>query len=79
MKIANKPIKATIIFNTGGKFEPVKFVVDDKTVIVEKILETKEENLAGNKRIVFVCQHSGKFIFELKYEIYSGIWYLFKK
>jgi len=79
MKIVNKPIIATVIFNTNGKIEPVKFIVDDKAVIVEKILETKEENLVGNKRIVFVCQHSGKFIYELKYEIYSQKWYLFKK
>jgi len=77
MKIVNKPVKATVIFNPGGKFEPVKFIMDDKVVIVEKILEMKEDNFAGNKRIVFVCEHKEKYRYELKYEIESGIWYLF--
>lgn len=79
MKTVNEPVKATVIFNTGGKFEPVNFVLDDKNIVVEKIIETREENFVGNKRIVFVCQHKEKYRYELKYEVGSGIWYLFLK
>lgn len=79
MKIVNKSVKATVIFNTDGKIVPVKFILYDKVVIVEKVLEMKEDNFAGNKRLVFVCQHKSQFIYELKYEIDSRIWYLFKK
>lgn len=77
MKIVNKPVITTVIFNTSGKIEPVKFVLDDKVVMVDKILETREDNFAGNKRIVFVCEHREKYKYELKYEVDSGIWYLF--
>lgn len=79
MKIVNKPIKVMAIFNTYGKIEPVQFKLDDKVVRVEKVLKVYEDNFAGNKRIVFVCEHKEKYLYELKYEIDSGIWYLFKK
>ena len=79
MKIINEPIKVMAVFNTDGKIEPVKFRIDDKVVRIEKIMKTYEENIVGNKRIVFVCLHKGKDIFELKYELDTKLWYLFKK
>jgi hypothetical protein len=50
-----------------------------KRVRIERIMKTYEENIVGNKRIVFVCLHRGKDIFELKYELDTKTWYLFKK
>lgn len=41
-------------------------------------MKTYEENIVGNKRIVFVCLHRGKDIFELKYELDTKTWYLLK-
>lgn len=79
MKILNEPIKVLAVFNTDGKIEPVKFRLEDKVVKIEKILKIYEENIVGNNRIVFVCLHSGKDIFELKYELDSKTWFLFKK
>ncbi len=79
MKILNEPIKVMAVFNTDGKIEPVKFRLDDKVVKIEKIMKIYEENIVGNIRIVFVCIHNGKDIFELKYEIDSNTWFLFKK
>jgi hypothetical protein len=79
MKIVNKPIKVMAIFFTDGKIEPVKFRLDDKIVRVEKILKTYTENLVGNNRIVFVCQNNDCIFYELKYELDSKTWYLFKK
>jgi len=79
MKIINEPIKVMAVFETDGKIEPVKFRIEDKVVRIEKILKIYEENIVGNNRIVFVCMHNGKDIFEVKYEIDSKIWFLFKK
>ena len=79
MKIINEPIKVMAVFNTNGKIEPVKFRLDDQVVRIEKILKTYEENTVGNTRLVFVCLHKGKDIFELKYEVDAKTWYLFKK
>jgi hypothetical protein len=79
MKIINQPIKVMAIFQTNGKIEPLKFRLDDKVVHIEKIMKTYEEKIVGNKRIIFVCLHNGKDIYELKYEIDSKIWYLFKQ
>lgn len=79
MKILNEPIKVMAIFNTDGKIEPVKFRLDDKVIKIEKIMKTYEEKVVGNNRLVFVCIHNGKDVFELKYELDSKTWYLFKK
>ncbi|MBP1924574.1 hypothetical protein J2Z76_000427 [Sedimentibacter acidaminivorans] len=79
MKIVNKPIKVMAIFNTDGKIEPIKFRLDDKVVRVEKVMKCYDEKLVGNKRLVFICEHNGKDIYEIKYEIDSRVWYLFKK
>lgn len=79
MKILNQPIKVMAIFYPDGKIQPVKFRLDEKAVIVEKIIKSYEEKIVGNKRVVFVCIQNGKDIYELKYEIDSKIWFLFKK
>lgn len=79
MKILNQPIKVMAVFNTNGIIEPVKFRLEDKVVRIEKIMKTYEEKIVGNTRIVFVCLHNGRDIYELKYELDSKTWFLFKK
>ena len=79
MKLLNQPIKVMAIFNTDGKIEPVKFRLDDQVVMIQKITKVYEEQTVGNKRLVFVCQHNGRDIYEIKYELDSKTWYLFKK
>lgn len=79
MKIINQPIKVMAIFYPNGNIEPVRFRLDDLVVNVEKVLKSYEEKIVGNNRIIFVCQHNGKDIYELKYELKSKIWYLFKQ
>lgn len=79
MKILNEPIKVMAVFYTDGRIEPVKFRFEDKVVKIEKIIKTYEESIVGNTRMVFVCLHNGKDIFELKYELDSKLWFLFKK
>lgn len=84
MKILNEPIKVMAIFHPdkkleSGKIEPVKFRLNDLVVRIQKINKIYEENIAGNKRIIFVCQNLNGSLFEIKYEIDSKEWYLFKK
>jgi starvation-inducible outer membrane lipoprotein len=79
MKILNKPIKVMAIFYTDGKIEPVKFRIEDKVVRIGRVVKAYEEHIVGNVRIVFVCIQNEKYTYELKYELESSIWYLFKK
>lgn len=79
MKIVNKPIKVMAIFQPDGKIEPIKFRLDDNVVSIKKIVKTYEEKIVGNKRVVFVCEHDNCDLYELKYELDSKVWYLFKK
>lgn len=79
MKIINEPIKVMAIFHADGKIEPAKFWYEDQAIRVEKILKTYEDKNFGNNNIMFVCQHKGSAIYELKYEIKSNKWYMYKK
>lgn len=84
LKIVNEPIKVMAIFHPNkkienGKIELIKFRFEDKVVRVQKVVKIYEESIVGNKRIVFVCQQTDGNLYELKYEIDSKEWYLFKK
>lgn len=79
MKLLNHPVDMIAIFDSQGKMIPFKFKYDNKTIKVERILKNYEEKLAGNSRIVFICMHNGKDLYELKYELDSHKWFLFKR
>lgn len=81
MKILNEVIDVDAKFySAGGVIMPLKFRRESGQVVeVEKVLKTYVEKPAGNERVVFVCQHKGQFIYELKFEPGSRKWYLFKK
>jgi hypothetical protein len=79
MKVVNKPIKVMAIFQADGKIEPIKFRLEENVVYIKKIVKTYEEKIVGNKRVVFVCEHNNCELYELKYELDSKVWYLFKK
>jgi hypothetical protein len=79
MRVINEPIKVTAIFNMDGKIEPVKFVYEDQPVMIQKVLKSYEEKNAISNNLVFVCQHKCSAIYELKYEIKSNTWYMYKK
>lgn len=83
MKIINEPIKITVIFHLDkkietGQIEPVKFRYNDNDVKIQKILKIYEEKSFGRSNVIFVCQHNGKDVYELKYEVDSHVWYLFR-
>jgi hypothetical protein len=76
LKIMNEPIKVMAVFEKNGKITPIKFRLNDQVVKVQKILKTYE---TGNRYVMFVCEHNGKDIYELKYDIKENLWYLYKK
>ena len=86
MKVLMKQIEMIAWFN-GEQFPvPLRFRIeaeDGSNLVVKigRILFQEEEKLAGNRMVVYRCQ--GIFqglekIFELKYEILTCRWFLFK-
>ena len=80
MKVLNEHIDMIAVFHKEkGRITPFKFKYNDTPVKVQKVLNVYEEKLAGNRRLVFVCLHNDKDVYELKYEIDTYRWFLFKK
>jgi len=86
MKILMKPIKMIVWFNEDGTPNPVRFNIrmDDEssvTIRIDRVIKKHEEKLAGNRMLVFTCQsviNNMERIYELKYELNSCKWYLYK-
>ena len=78
MKVLNKPVDMIAVFYSSGRVEPVKFKYEDTPVTVDRVLKRYSEKLAGNRRICFVCINEGAKVYELKYEVDTQVWYLFK-
>ena len=78
MKVLNKPVDMIAVFYSSGRVEPVRFKYDDTPVKVDRVLKRYSEKLAGNRRLCFVCINDGSKVYELKYEVDTQVWYLFK-
>ncbi len=81
MKILMKPIEMIAWFTEEGVPKPIRYKVDDVVIKVQQVTSKSEEKLAGNRMIVFRCQSEINGVlrpFELKYEVGTCKWYLFK-
>jgi len=85
MKVISKPIEVVDWFDKIGTVHPVRFrVIQDEettTVIINKVIRQSKEKLAGNNMWVFTCQsliNGAEKLYELKYEIITCKWVLFK-
>lgn len=86
MKIYMKPIESIAWFTRDGIPHPLKYRILDEdkayqTVKVRRVITRTEEKTAGNRMLIFRCE--GEIndllkIFELKYEINTCKWYLYK-
>ena len=61
MKVLMKPIKMIVWFNEDGTPNPVRFNMrqDDESTItirIGRVIQKREEKLAGNRMLVFTCQ-----------------------
>lgn len=86
MKVYMKPVKMISVSEEDGFVTPIKFQMKNEekeyiTVKIDSIVLREEEKLAGNRMLIFRCQSnfSGLVkVFELKYELNSMKWYLYK-
>ncbi|GAB6174413.1 hypothetical protein JCM15765_38910 [Paradesulfitobacterium aromaticivorans] len=81
MKIIMKPIEMIAWFNCDGLPRPIRFRVDGEVIKVEQVCHITEEKLAGNRMKIYRCQSEigGQLKpFELKFEIQTCRWFLFK-
>jgi len=86
MKVLMRPIETIVWFTENGVIYPIKFRVTDGSgsqivIKVDKVIEWKEEKLAGNKMLIFTCRSAIQGVerhYEIKYEIRSGKWFLYK-
>jgi len=76
-----KPIEMIAWFSKDGIATPVRYKLEGKVIKVEQVTSRSEEKLAGNRMIIYRCQSeiNGELRpFELKYELRTCKWYLFK-
>ena len=86
MRILMQPIEMIAWFTLEGTPNPIRYrmISDDASNIVVKIdrvVTRSEEKLAGNRMFIFRCQSEidGLLkLFELKYELNTCKWYLYK-
>ena len=81
MKVVSKPIDVIAYCNKHGDIEPIRLRVDDKVIKVERILSREIEKLCGNDMEKFTCTstiNKVEKIFEIKYELKTHKWILFK-
>ncbi|HZK54915.1 MAG TPA: hypothetical protein VFC84_12070 [Desulfosporosinus sp.] len=81
MRVFMKPIEMIAWFTKEGVPKPIRYKVDDVVIKVQQVISKSEEKLAGNRMIIFRCQSeiNGELRpYELKYEVGTCKWYLFK-
>lgn len=86
MKVWMKPIEMIAWFNQDSMPVPLRYRIklndgSNKVVKVDKVIHKEEEKLAGNRMIVYKCEsiiNNLQRIYELKYEIDTCKWFLFK-
>ena len=86
MKIVVKPIEVVSWTDINGNIRPLRFKIinEDESISVlkiERVCYIDKEKFAGNNLLVFNCQSIINGIekqYELKYELSSCKWILFK-
>ena len=86
MKVLALPIEVVSYTDNKGAIKPIRFrvqVKDEpmKVIKVDKVIYKETEKLAGNVMIVYKCQSLIDNVlrqFELKYELNTCRWMLYK-
>lgn len=86
MKVLMKPIEMIAWFSEDKYPIPLRYRLEtqnmEKIVIsVDKVIFKEEEKLAGNRMILYRCQsviNNREMVYELKYDIGTLKWYIFK-
>lgn len=86
MKLLRKPIEMVARFDYEGNGRPVKFRVlnedNENTVVnVDRVVKKELDKFAGNKMIKYTCEScigGEQKLFELRYEMDTCKWFLYK-
>jgi hypothetical protein len=85
MKVLMKSVDMICINTREGELTPVKFRMldngENRIIRIDKVLDRREEKLAGNRMIVFKVRSNifnNEIIYEMKYEISTCKWYVYK-
>ena len=85
MKVVSKSIDMIAWFQENGKIRPLKFKLEEsgncEIIKVDQVINAQTEKFAGNVMQVFDCQSEidGELRrYQLKYEIETTRWILFK-
>ncbi len=81
MKVCMIPIEMIAWFDIPGTLRPIRFRHEGNVVKVEQIIKISEEKLAGNRMKIYECQseiNGAVKPFELKYELQTCKWFLYK-
>lgn len=86
MENKNKPIDMLATFDKDGNIVPIRFRVKKDedtytTIVVDRINCRSEEKLEGSRTLIFYCQseiNNSIKLYELKYELCTCRWILFK-
>lgn len=85
MKVLMQPVEMVARFSQEGSPRPVKYKItfegEPIVITIDKVLLKTEEKLAGNRMLLFRCQSlvNGLLkVFELKYELNTCKWFLYK-
>jgi len=79
MKLIAAPIEMVAWFDQDGKLHPVRFRHEGVVVQVQHVVHT--EKLLGNRMLIYRCQSEVRGVlkvFELKYEVQTCKWLLWK-
>lgn len=86
MKVVAKAIEMVAWFDKKGIPKPVRFRIENddesyRVIKIDKVITMDKEKLAGNEMLVFNCQsiiEGSLMMFEIKYELSTCRWILFK-
>lgn len=81
MKTQMTPITVLAHFDLNGTPHPLRFKLADKTIKIEQVVSMTEDKLAGNRMMCFRCQSEFDGVlkpFEIKFEVGTCKWFLFK-
>ena len=85
MKVVSKSIEVIAFFEKDGGVKPLRFRIseddEEKVIKINRVVNREIEKLAGNVMEKFVCIASVngvERIFEIKYELLTKKWILFK-
>ena len=86
MKAMAKSVDVIAWFNESGKPCPIRFRINNKdkgkqVINVDRVMLVEKELLVGNPMLVFRCQsliNKLEKVYELKFEINTCKWYLWK-